>query len=166
MKSTLALALALLVLWTFPATAWCQAKPGRPAPSYLGQDGNGQPFELAHHRGKVVIAAFWASWCGPCRKELPYLEGLQKVLGPDKVKVIAISIEDHKAFRNLQRAAGNLSMEFVDDADGSVSRAYGRKGVPHLLVIGKDGTLLRRFVGYSEEQIDAIISQVQQALDS
>ena len=57
-----------------------------------------------------------------------------------------------------------MSMEFIHDSTGSVSKAYGRTSVPHLVVISKDGRLLRKFVGYSEQQVDRIIAQVQEAL--
>ncbi len=144
--------------------ALAQVALGQTAPSYLGKSGDGKPIDLANYRGKVVIASFWASWCGPCKQELPYLEGLQKVLGPEKVKVFAISIEDRDTFRKIRRAAYDMQMEFVHDSDGSVSKTYGRKGVPHLLVVSKDGTLLRQFIGYSEKQVDAIIAEVQEAL--
>jgi thiol-disulfide isomerase/thioredoxin len=161
--STISVVFAI-VSWACSAPALSQVVPGQLAPNYLGKDGNGRPFEVANYRGRVVIATFFASWCGPCKQELPYLEGIQKVFGQGKVKVVGISIEDRDAYRSIRRAAWDMKMEFIHDSDGSVSKAFGREGVPHLLVISKDGILLRQFVGYSEEQIDAVISQVQDAL--
>jgi thiol-disulfide isomerase/thioredoxin len=144
---------------------FAQAVIGEPAPEFLGRTFSGEDFKLSAYKGKVVVASFWASWCGPCRHELPLLEGMQKVLGPDKVKVVAISIEDRDSFRQIHKAAGSLNLEFIHDYNGSVSKEYGRQSVPQLIVVGKDGTLLKKFVGYSEQQADRIVAQVQAAIE-
>jgi hypothetical protein len=78
--------------------------------------------------------------------------------------VVAISIESEDVFRQISAAAANLSLQFIHASSGRVSKAYGMKGVPHLMVIGKEGLLTRKFVGHSEDQVDAIINEVKQAL--
>jgi len=149
---------------TSAALSYAQADVGAWAPDFLGSTTDGKDFKISTYRGKVVVASFWASWCGPCRRELPLLEGLQKVFGHEKVKVVAISIESEDVFRQISKAATNLSLQFIHDSSGSVSKAYGMKGVPHLVIVGRDGLLMRKFVGYSEEQVEAIINEVRQAL--
>ena len=66
----------------------------------LGKDVNGNPVHVSDHLGKVVIVSFWASWCGPCRQELPLLAGVAKRVGPEHLKIIAINYKDEsKPFR-------------------------------------------------------------------
>lgn len=144
--------------------AQAQVLPGSLAPDLLGKTYGGEDLLVSTYHGKVVVASFWASWCGPCKRELPMMEGLQKVIGPDRVKVVAISIEGQKEFELIGKAAQALSLTFVHDTKGDIAKAYGVKGIPHLVVIGKDGRLLKKFVGYSEEQVEGVIAQVEAAL--
>lgn len=146
------------------AQVCAQVEAGSSAPDLLGRTYEGQDLLVSAHQGKVVVASFWASWCGPCRLELPLLEGMQKVVGPERVKVVAISIEDNDRFKQIGKAAKTLALTFVHDSTGSISKAYGVNGIPHLVVIGKDGKVQRKFVGYSEKQVVDVIAQVQAAL--
>lgn len=157
-------ALLAAVLAAASVRSIAQVDIGAPAPDLLGKTYEGQDFLVSAHQGKVVVATFWASWCGPCQLELPLLEGMQKVIGPDRVKVVAISIESKDRFKQIGSAAKSLALTFVHDTTGSISRAYGVKGIPHLIVIGRDGKVQRRFVGYSEKQVENIIAQVHSAL--
>jgi thiol-disulfide isomerase/thioredoxin len=142
-----------------------QVEAGAPAPDLLGKTYEGQDLLVSAYQGKVVIATFWASWCGPCQLELPLLEGMQKLIGPERVKVVAISIEDKERFKQIGKAAKSLALTFVHDTTGAISKAYGVKGIPHLVVIGKDGKVQQKFVGYSEKQVEGVIAQVQAALN-
>lgn len=144
--------------------AQAQVQPGSPVPDLLGKTYGGEDLLVSAYQGKVVVASFWASWCGPCKRELPMMEGLQKVIGQDRVKVVAISIEGKQEFEHIGKAAQALSLTFVHDTKGDIARAHGVKGIPHLVVIGKDGRLLKKFVGYSEEQVEGVIAQVEAAL--
>jgi thiol-disulfide isomerase/thioredoxin len=64
-------------------------KAGESAPDFAGQTYDGQTISLSEYTGKVVVLSFWASWCGPCQKELPMLEGIQQTAGKERVQVVA-----------------------------------------------------------------------------
>ena len=138
---------------------------GSEAPDYLGKSYEGDAFLASAYRGKVVVATFWASWCGPCQRELPLLEGIQKFFGEDKVKVVAISIENKNKFRQIGKAAQSLALKFVHDADRKVYERYGVNGVPHLVVIGKDGKIKLKYVGYSESEVEQVVAKIRQAIE-
>lgn len=156
------LALALLA----PAGPAARAAPtaGDTAPGFAGRTHEGQVVSLSDHAGKVVVLSFWASWCGPCRKELPLLEGIQKVAGKDRVQVIAINIEDADTFRKMVPAMSALHMMVTSDTVKEAQRAYGVNGIPHMVIVGKTGQVLRVHRGYTEAGVDDVIRDLNRAL--
>jgi thiol-disulfide isomerase/thioredoxin len=130
-------------------------------PDAFGKDESGNPIRLADLRGKVVIVSFWASWCGYCRKELPVLEGIQKTVGKSRIEVIAVnSREDRHTYRALLRQLRKYEFTMTSDSDGVISDAYGVSGIPHLLMIGKDGIVGHVYRGYSEESLPDIVADL------
>ena len=76
-------------------------KPAKKAPFREILDRNGMPIDLARFRGKVILLNFWATWCGPCRVEMPSLNRLQAALGGKRFEVVALSVDRHGAARVL-----------------------------------------------------------------
>ena len=146
------------------STSHAQVAVGDIAPEALGTTLNGQEVLTSQHAGKVVILSFWASWCAPCRLELPQLEGIQRVAGPEQLRVVAINTEKRAEFRHAAQVLAELQLVVTHDSTGSISKAYGVRSIPHLVIIGRDGRVQRVFNGYSEKQVDAIIAQVNAAL--
>src|SRR6185312_10473187 len=91
-----------------PATG--EAAPDVP----LGTTASGASVKVADYLGKVAVVSFWASWCAPCRKELPILEGLQRE-GKGNIQVIAVNIEDHSVFEKAAKVLGELRLLLVND---------------------------------------------------
>src|SRR5262249_28012720 len=80
-------------------------KVGDAAPDYLGRDGSGKQVHLSDYRGKLVIVTFWASWCTPCRKELPVLATIQKEATHDRLQVFAVNWQENRdQFLQIKRA--------------------------------------------------------------
>lgn len=116
------------------------------------QDATGAERTLAEWNGKVVLLNLWATWCAPCRKEMPALDRLQKALGGDRFEVVALSMD---------RQGVPAARKFLDDAKVEslklyvepASRAVGTlraPGLPTTILIGKDGREIGRLSGPAE----------------
>ena len=155
---------ALLALFLLASHVVAAApKVGDMAPEEFGATLNGEAPKLADYPGKVVIVTFWASWCGYCRKELPVLEGLQR-MAKNSVQVIAVNTESREEFRDLARTMRSLTMKLTHDAGGKGSKAYGVNGIPHLVIIGRDGKILDVHRGYGETSLPEILAVINAAI--
>jgi len=146
------------------APALAAPKPGDIAPDFAGRTYEGQSISVAAYTGKVVVLSFWASWCGPCRKELPILESIQQVAGKERVQVVAINIEDRNTFRKIARKLTSFNLLLATDTSGHAQRAYGVNGIPHMVIISKSGQIMRVHQGYAEEALDDIVKDLNQAV--
>lgn len=161
MKSILAALLMLASLPTLAADAMVQPRPGEIPPQALGTDRDGNPVDLGRHRGKVVIVTFWASWCGPCRKELPVIGHFQKVVGRDALEVIAINFkEPRREYRQIVRLNQDIDVTWVHDARGAVSDDYGITSLPNMFILDRDGKVAYTHRGYSEALLPTIIEEI------
>lgn len=118
--------------------------PGNPAPDFTLTDINGEEVSLSDFRGKVVYLDFWASWCGPCMREVPYAKELKKRMeGQDDLVFLYISIDtDEEAWR---RTVANQEIRGVHlnvpGGRAEVPSLYNVKGVPTFFIIGRDGNI-------------------------
>ena len=159
MKKRLLAALCLCAA----GTALAGLHPGDAAPPSLGVGLGGKGVKLAHSAGLVTVVTFWATWCAPCRRELPLLEGLQRA-GWGRVQVVAVNIDDRDAFRAIARRLSSLALQVTHDEGNRVQQAYCVKGIPHTVVIGRDGRVLLEVLGYGEDSIDEILEEVNEEL--
>ena len=121
----------------------------KPLPDIAFQDGAGKPLKLSDWKGRVVLINLWATWCAPCRKEMPDLAKLQKELGSDQFEVVAISVdrkgaEASSAFLN-ETGAGNLSL-YVEPTTKIVSELQSA-GLPATILVDRQGRELGRLLG-------------------
>lgn len=129
-------------------------------PDDLGRSRNGEEFLISARHGKVVVVTFWASWCGYCRKELPMLDGLQEAAGKSRLEVVAVNQDERDVYRTLLRKLKDVQLTMTHDAGGRIGDAYGVKGIPHLLVIGRNGKVAFKATGYGEESMQEILDAV------
>lgn len=136
-------------------------RPGDTPPDALGTDDDGNPVTVGQHRGKILIVTFWASWCGPCRRELPMLAHLQKTVGRDALEVIAINLDEpRRDYVEIVRAnRRNFDLRYLHDK-GAVAEAYGVTGIPNMVIIGTDGIVEHAHVGYSEEMLPRFMEEI------
>jgi thiol-disulfide isomerase/thioredoxin len=125
---------------------------------------SGQKIPLSSQRGKVVIVTFWASWCAPCRRELPILEGAQEMLGKDKLTVFAVSYRDSDSEQRLRKVASSWQINLVEDSNGWIASHYGISSIPHLFIIGRDGTVLANHIGYGDRTLQELVDDINKAL--
>lgn len=124
----------------------------KPIASIAFEDGQGRPRSLAEFRGKVVLLNIWATWCGPCRREMPSLDRLQGLLGGSDFEVVALSIDRAglEVVRKFYAEVGILNMAIYIDSSGKATRQLATVGVPATLLIDRTGRELGRLVGPAE----------------
>lgn len=161
--------LATLLL-AFAATAasagkYPQPGPGELPPDALGKDRAGNEQTVSQHRGKVVIVTFWASWCAPCRRELPVLGQFQRAVGKDALEVIAINVkEPRNDYLGVIRANKDLGLTWVHDSSGATSARYGVEALPNMFIIDREGKVAHVHRGYSEESLPVFIREISDLL--
>src|SRR3546814_10711103 len=117
-----------------------QPRPGDIPPDVLGNDRDGNPVTVSQYRGKVVIVTFWASWCGPCRRELPVLGKVQYIVGRDHLEVIAVNLkEDRRDFNDVIRANKDIDLRYIRDPKRRYSDSYGVNYLPNKFIVDVDG---------------------------
>jgi thiol-disulfide isomerase/thioredoxin len=124
----------------------------QPVPEIRFEDGQGKTLSLADFRGKVVLLNIWATWCAPCRREMPTLERLQAELGGPDFEVVALSI-DRKGLpvvKEFYEELGLRELGMYVDASGKAPRELRALGVPTTLLIDRDGNEVGRLAGPAE----------------
>lgn len=110
---------------------------------------------LDDYRGQVVFINIWATWCPPCRVEMPSIEKLQATYAPKGLKIVAISVDDAGTDPQIRDFVTQykLSFEVLHDTggqEGKVSRDYQTSGYPETVIIGRDGVIRKKFLGASD----------------
>jgi len=117
---------------------------GQQAPAFALADIDGQERSLAEWNGKVVLLNFWATWCPPCRREIPALIELQERYGPEGLQVVGIAIDQQELVQPYVESMGVNYPALVGELDAmDVSRAYGNRygQLPYTVVIDRQGTI-------------------------
>lgn len=120
---------------------------------------------LADYRGEVVLVNVWATWCGPCRVEMPSLQALHQSFGARGLRIVAVSIDDpgmEHAIRAFVRDY-RLTFEILHDAPNAISRQYQTTGVPETFVIGRDGVIRKKVIGamdWNSQGTRALVAQL------
>jgi len=111
----------------------------------------GRPASLAEYRGKVLLLNIWATWCPPCRVEMPSLERLQRQLAGTDFRLVSVSIDsdDSTVVRRYAQELG-LTFEILHDRPGAIREIYQTTGVPESFVIDRDGAIVKKVIGPAE----------------
>lgn len=156
-KTIIAAMLGLCLVFSAAATAAPQ-NPGSAAPQFTLKDINGKEVSLSSFKGKVIILDFWATWCGPCRSEIPDFIALQKEYGSKGLQMIGISVDKDKDI--LVKFYKDNGMNYpVVLTDGAVEAKYGGiRAIPMTFIIDRTGKIAKKYVGaISKKQFESDI---------
>lgn len=117
---------------------------------------SGETVELADYEGEVVLLNIWATWCAPCRQEMPSMERLYQELGPEGLKVVAISVDD-LGQDIVQEFVDefDLTFEILHDESQEVELTYQTTGLPESFVIDRHGVIVKKEIGAVEWDLPA-----------
>ena len=151
-----AIAAALSV--SLPALAGSSA--AAPAPTFTLASRAGQDVSLAQYKGNVVMINFWASWCGPCRQEMPLLETIYKKYNKMGFTMLGVNVEPDSNAANDWLKATPVSFPILYDRDSKVSKLYDVAGMPSTVIIDRSGKVRVLHRGYKpgdeNEYLDSI----------
>jgi len=128
--------------------AYSRPDIGMPAQDFRLMDLDGEVHSLAKHQGKVVFLNFWATWCGPCKVEMPAMEALYQAFRSQGLEILAVSVDQQGAAvtRPFKEAMG-LSFPILHDSDYQVGLTYGARTLPMTYVIDRKGVIRQRVFG-------------------
>ena len=154
---------AVLAAAAIVAAAWFSrgrmqpVASGFPAPDFEVEDETGAPVTLESYRGKVLLLNIWATWCGPCREEMPSMQRLYDAFPRDRFEIAAISIDAPFGARDAAGNPGGDPLAFADalgltfpillNPSGDIQRTYRTTGVPESFLIGPGGLIYKKVAG-------------------
>jgi thiol-disulfide isomerase/thioredoxin len=162
MRNRIAAVAAALAV-SLPALA---GDPSGPAPSFTLSSSAGQNVSLSEYKGQVVMLNFWASWCGPCRQEMPLLESIYKKYNKMGFTLLGVNVEPNSQAANDWLKATPVSFPILYDKDSKVSKLYDVAGMPSTVIIDRSGNLRVLHRGYKpgdeNEYLDSIRSLIRE----
>lgn len=132
----------------------------RPAPALKLPDLDGRLHDLAQQRGRVVVVNFWATWCPPCRREMPSLERLRRALPEVVVWAVDVGEDADTVFAFTGTLEPAPEFPLLLDKDAAAMQAWRVKGLPSTFVVGPDGRLAYRAVGGREFDHPEVLEQL------
>jgi cytochrome c biogenesis protein CcmG, thiol:disulfide interchange protein DsbE len=126
-----------------------RVEEGARAPSFSAVDlGTGAEVNLADYKGEVILLNLWATWCTPCRVEMPAIERLYKELGPEGLKILAVSVDAGDPDQVLEFANSlELTFDILHDATQRIELAYQTTGLPESFIIDRNGVIAHWTIG-------------------
>jgi thiol-disulfide isomerase/thioredoxin len=165
-RTAFAGALLLIALPALPAERGLKHEAGEPAPELRLKDLAGREHTWADHRGKVVLVNFWATWCEPCRDELPSLVRLKKKLKGQPFEVLAIDLGEGEERVKAFLAKLPLTFPVLLDPDSTAMRDWKLRGLPTSFVVDGDGRVRYSYVGEFDWAKPAVVRRIESILPS
>jgi peroxiredoxin len=134
--------------------------PGAAAPAFQLMSSSGKPLSLADLKGQVVLINFWASWCGPCRQEMPILNQLFKSYQPAGFTLIGVNVEPSATDANRFLKGTPVSFPILYDPHSQVSQLYQVTGMPSTVILDRNGTIRYVHHGYQPGDENEYLNQI------
>ncbi len=161
----------LLLALVFTTSLWAdetegdRTTKGQIAPDFEVTSLDGQVFKLSDLKGKVVLVNFFATWCGPCMKELPELE---KQLWPrfknENFKMISIGRQHTKAELNKFQSKKKFTFPIAADPQRHIYGKYAEKFIPRNYIVDKTGKIIFQAKGFSQKELDEMMKIIEKAI--
>lgn len=126
----------------------------------------GAPVNLSDYRGRVVFLNFWATWCPPCRAEMPSMERLHRRLRDRGLAIVAVDLQESAAAVKTFVKEASLTFTVLLDADGAVGGAWGAQSIPTTYLIDRTGTIIARAIGGREWDGDEMVELFERILSA
>lgn len=141
---------------------WNLAAKGKPSPDFHAVDADGNSYSLANFRGKYVFIDLWATWCGPCQREMPYLKKLQASYEGKNIVFVSLSIDSDKAkWERWAKGEGATGVQLHIGQGSKFQRDYGIGGIPHFILIGPDGRIIdNNMTRPSQEETARVLDRI------
>ncbi len=144
--------LLLVALVLAPGLSGCTPSAAAPevgklAPDFQLSDLDGQPVSLSDFRGQPVLLNFWATWCGPCRYEMPFLERIHREQSADGLVVLGVNMGETAEEIEQFAADFGLSFTVLQDSDQEVALRYNVRSIPTTFLIDEDGIIRDHKIG-------------------
>ena len=173
---------AALIVLVVVSAAWLNRNriqpvaAGYPAPGFQVTDLDGNPVTLADYEGRVILLNIWATWCAPCRAEMPSMERLYGEIASEDFEIVAVSVDAPVGERDWGGMPGGdpiafaeslgLTFPIVLNQTGEIRRAYHTTGVPESFLIGRDGIIYKHYAGETRWDSEANVDLVRRLVDS
>ncbi len=148
-----------------PAASGAARAPAFTAPTLLGDT-----VSLTQFRGRVVVLNFWATWCGPCKMEIPALQRLYREMGPRGLAVVAVSEDEDPPGKSPVKDIGSfavtrgMTFPILLDPTGRIQDLYGVRGIPTTFLLDRDGRVIRQVIGPAAWDSPPYSQQISQLL--
>lgn len=147
---------------------FARATAAKEMPPLAFENAAGEPRTLAHFKGKLVLLNLWATWCAPCREEMPALDRLQAALGGPRFEVVALSVDQQgpEVARKFFADVGVKSLALYVDRSAQATFKLGAVGLPSTLLVDPRGREIGRHVGPAKWDSPAVVDELRKRIAS
>ena len=136
---------------------------GRPSPDFTATDLTGKSYSLADFRGKYLYIDMWATWCAPCKAELPYFRELVKKFEGRNITFLGLSVDKDKAAWEKMAESGQLAgVQLLLGSGSQFQRDYDIEGIPHFILLDKEGKIVNAdMLRPSSEDTERLLNELE-----